>query len=215
MPLLDLTMPLSASTTPVPGHPCPTFTPLHELERDGIRNTVVAMSLHTGTHVDAPSHVVPDGMTIDELPCDRFERPGVRLDLRGRARPETPLTLEDLAAAGFEPGELRDAIVALNTGWTDANLDQPDLYGRNPFLALGAAEALTAAGPSAIALDFAIDHARPWPNHHVVLGAGIPLIENLVGLDRLPGSGFTVAAFPLRVVGGNGGPARVVARAGP
>jgi kynurenine formamidase len=183
------------------------------LEQDGIRNTVVAMSLHTGTHVDAPSHIVADGDTIDEIPCDRFDRPGVRLDLRSRMRPETPLTLADLAAAGFEPGRVGGAIVTLNTGWTDDHLDRPALYGRNPYLAPEAAQALAAAGPSAIALDFAVDRARPWPNHQVLLGAGIPLIENLVGLDRLPRSGFTVAAFPLLVVGGNGAPARVVARA--
>jgi arylformamidase len=215
VPVFDLTMPLSASTIPVPGHPCPTFTPLHALEQDGIRNTVMAMSLHTGTHVDAPAHIVPDGAAIDEIPCDRFERRGTRLDLRARMRPETPLTLADLAAAGFDPSGLAGAIVVLNTGWADENLDRPALYGRNPYLALEAAQALAAAGPSAVALDFAIDHARPWRNHQVLLGAGIPLIENLVGLHRLPGSGFTIAAFPLRVVGGNGAPARAVARVSP
>jgi arylformamidase len=206
-------MPLSSATTPVPGHPCPTFSPLHELERDGIRNTVVEMSLHTGTHVDAPSHIVADGVTIDEIPCDRFERPGVRLDLRGRARPETPLTLEDLYESGFDPGVVAGSIVLLNAGWTDVHMGLPTLYGPNPYLALEAAQALAASAPSAVALDFAVDASRPWPNHQVLLGVGIPLIENLVGLDRLPPSGFSVYAFPLRIVGGNGAPARVVARA--
>ena len=54
--LVDLSMPLSPKTVPVPGHPEPTFTPLHLLERDGVRNTVMSLSLHTATHIDAPSH---------------------------------------------------------------------------------------------------------------------------------------------------------------
>jgi kynurenine formamidase len=86
-----------------------------------------------------------------------------------------------------------------------------DLYGGNPYLAPDAAEAVAAAGPSAIGLDFAVDAGRPWPNHTVLLGAEVLLIENLVGIAALPPEGFTVYAFPLRVAGENGAPARVVA----
>lgn len=215
MPLIDLSMPLSADTVPVPGHPCPEFVPLHELEADGIRNTVMRMTLHTGTHVDAPSHIIADGATIDEIDNDRFDRPGVRLDLRGLVAPATPITLDDLAAVGFEPDAVTGRIVLLNAGWSDAHAGTSRLYGHNPFLESSAAEALVAARPSAIALDFAIDQAKPWPNHQIALGAGVLLIENLMGLDRLPSSGFAISAQPLRIVGGDGAPARVVARVEP
>ena len=87
---LDLTMPFSERTIPVPGHPCPRFEPLTTLERDGVRNTVMTASIHTGTHVDAPSHFIQDGETIDEIPVDRFHRPGVRLDLREWRSRERP-----------------------------------------------------------------------------------------------------------------------------
>jgi len=65
--LVDLSMPLSPKTPPVPGHPEPTFAPLHLLERDGLRNTVMSLSLHTATHIDAPSHFIADGAAIDEI----------------------------------------------------------------------------------------------------------------------------------------------------
>jgi kynurenine formamidase len=208
--LVDLSMPLSPKTVPVPGHPEPTFTPLHVLERDGLRNTVMSLSLHTGTHIDAPSHFIADGATIDQIPVDRFRRPGLRLDLTA-SEPGMAITLSELVAAGFDPASSRGAIVLLATGWTDRAYETPDLYGGNPYLASDAAEAIAKAGPSALGLDFAVDRGEPYPNHSCLLGADVLLIENLMGLPWLPPEGFTVAAFPLRIVGENGAPARVVA----
>jgi len=208
--LVDLSMPLSPKTVPVPGHPEPTFVPLHLLERDGLRNTVMSLSLHTATHIDAPSHFIADGAAIDEIAIDRFHRPGVRLDLTG-SQPGAAIGLAELDAAGFEPAACRGAILMLATGWTDRAFETPQLYGGNPYLALDAAEAIAAAAPSAIGLDFAVDHAKPFPNHTVLLGADVLLIENLMRVPELPADGFTVIAFPIRVAGENGAPARVVA----
>jgi arylformamidase len=208
--LVDLSMPLSPSSIPVPGHPSPAFEPLHLIERDGLRNTVVTLSLHTSTHIDAPSHFIADGATIDEVPIDRFRRPGIRLDLTA-CEPGAPIGLSDLESAGFDPSAARDTILMLASGWTDRAWSTPELYGGNPYLAPEAAATVASAGPSAIGLDFAVDEGRPWPNHTVLLGAGVLLIENLLGIASLPPDGFTVYAFPLRVAGENGSPARVVA----
>ncbi len=209
--LFDLTMPFSEKTIPVPGHPCPRFEPLTTLKEDGVRNTTMTISIHTGTHIDAPSHFIPDGASIDEIPIDRFRRPGVRLDLRSLAEPGEPITLGHLKQAGFDPSETTDAIVMLASGWSDRTWRTEKLYETNPFLAQDAAEALAAASPSALGLDFAVDDTKPWPNHTILLGAGVLLIENLMRLPELPRDGFDVMAFPLKLVGENGGPTRVVA----
>ena len=209
--LFDLTMPFSEKTIPVPGHPCPRFEPLTTLEEDGVRNTTMTISIHTGTHIDAPSHFIPDGASIDEIPLHRFRRPGVRLDLRSLAEPGEPITLGHLKQAGFDPSETRDAIVMLASGWSDRTWRTEKLYETNPFLAQDAAEALAEASPSALGLDFAVDDTKPWPNHTILLGAGVLLIENLMRLPELPRDGFDVMAFPLKLVGENGGPTRVVA----
>jgi arylformamidase len=208
--LFDLTMPFSEKTIPVPGHPCPRFEPLTTLERDGVRNTTVTMSIHTGTHIDAPSHFIEDGAAIDEIPIDRFHRPGVRLNLGAMAQPEEPITLEHLQNAGYNPSEVRDKIIMLASGWSDQAWESERLYETNPYLAQDAAEALADASPSALGLDFAVDDAKPWPNHTILLGAGVLLIENLMRLPELPRDGFDVMAFPLKLVGENGGPTRVV-----
>ncbi|ABG04820.1 putative cyclase [Rubrobacter xylanophilus DSM 9941] len=212
--LLDLTMPFSEKTIPVPGHPCPRLEPLTTLERDGVRNTTMTFSIHTGTHIDAPSHFIKDGATIDEVPIERFRRPGVRLDLRELAEPGAPISLEHLEKAGFDPSEVEGAILMLATGWSDQAWESEKLYGANPYLARDAASALAEASPSALGLDFAVDDTKPWPNHTILLGADVLLIENLMRLPDLPRDGFEVTAFPLRLVGENGGPTRVVAELG-
>ena len=212
--LIDLTMPFSSRTIPVPGHPQPEFEPLHVIERDGLRNTIMKISLHTGTHIDAPSHFIADGKAIDEIALDRFHRRGVRLDLTGAA-PGEPITLRRLEDAGFEAATARGSILLLASGWSDRSWTTPDLYGGNPFLAEDAATAVAEAQPSALGLDFAVDEQRPWPNHTILLGAEVPLIENLMGLPQLPPDDFEVIAFPLRLEGENGGPARVVASLAP
>lgn len=194
----------------MPGHPQPHFEPLTELERDGVRNTMMRISIHTGTHIDAPSHFIKDGAAIDELAVERFHRRGVRLDLTG-ATPGEPISLRDLEAAGFDAAAARGTILLLATGWTDRAWQSDRLYGDNPFLGGDAAEAVAEAAPSALGLDFAVDDRRPWPNHTTLLGADVPLIENLMGLPNLPADDFEVIAFPLRLEGENGGPARVVA----
>lgn len=209
--LLDLTMPFSEKTIPVPGHPRPGFEPLTSLERDGVRNTTMTISIHTGTHIDAPSHFIENGATIDEIPIDRFRRPGLRLDLRDVARPGAPITLEHLKGAGFDPSEARGTILMLASGWTDQAWESERLYETNPYLDRDAAEAIAAASPSALGLDFAVDDAKPWPNHTILLGVGVLLIENLMRLPELPRDGFEVMAFPLKLVGENGGPTRCVA----
>ena len=130
--------------------------------------------------------------------------------MRAMAQPGEPITLEHLKGAGLDPSEVRDAIVMLATGWTDRAWDSEKLYELNPYLAQDAAEALADVAPSALGLDFAVDDTRPWPNHTILLGEEVLLIENLMRLPELPRDGFDVMAFPLMLVGENGGPTRVV-----
>jgi arylformamidase len=210
MDLTDLTMPFSSRTIPVPGHPQPEFETLHELDRDGVRNTIVKFSIHTGTHIDAPSHFIEQGASIDEVAIERFHRPGIKLDLTD-APPDEPIGLDRLERAGFDAKRAAGSILLLATGWSDGAWRSERLYGDNPFLGPDAAAAVAEAKPSALGLDFAVDEKKPWPNHTVLLGAEVLLIENLMGLPDLPGDGYDVIAFPLRMEGENGGPARVVA----
>lgn len=209
--LVDLTMPFSEETVTVPGHPPPRLELRRTLERDGLRSTHLSTMLHCGTHIDAPYHRIADGATIDQIPLDRFRRPARKVDLTDRAHPGTAITLADLRHGGFDPDGCAGTILVLATGWADRNWRSPRLYAENPYLSEQAAVVLAQARPSALALDFSVDAGPPWPMHEILLGADVLLIENLLGLPALPAEGFTIIAFPLRLVGENGSPARVVA----
>ena len=209
--IVDLTMTFGPEITPVPGHPCAEIVPLHEHATHGRANSIVRFSIHTGTHIDAPYHFHANGETIDQVGLDRLLRPAVLCDLRERAEPQRPFTRADLEAAGLRAGELRGHIPVLFSGWSAAHYTAPDFYTHNPYLDEAAARWLRDEGISALAVDFAVDQAEPYACHVVLLGAGILLIENLIGLDRLDRREFTLVAFPTKIGGGNGGQARVAA----
>jgi arylformamidase len=208
--LVDLTMPMSEHTIPFPGHPPTEVEQLHRFEEDRVRSTIMRSSIHTGTHVDAPSRFVADGASIDEIPIERFWRPAVRVDLSD-AEAGATIDLARLEAAGYSPVSATDAILLLASGWTDRAWQSERLFEDIPVLARDAAVAIAAVRPAALGLDFAVDRGPPWANHTTLLGAEIVLIENLMGLGALPAEGFEVVAFPQRLAGESAAPARVVA----
>jgi len=208
--LVDLTMPMSERTIPFPGHPPTELERLHRFEEDRVRSTIMRSSIHTGTHVDAPSRFVADGASIDEIPIERFWRPAVSLRLSDAGAGAT-IDLARLEAAGYSPATATEAILLLATGWTDRAWQSERLFDDMPVLARDAAVAIAAARPAALGLDFAVDRGAPWANHTTLLGAEVVLIENLMGLQELPPAGFEVIAFPQRLAGESAAPARVVA----
>jgi kynurenine formamidase len=204
-----------------------------ELLRDGegwATDTFTRLGTHNSTHVDAPWHYNSTiggepAQTIDELPLDWFLRPGVVLDFDGRPDGEaidTPDVEAALEAAGHTLAE-RD-IVLVRTG-RDAHLDAPDYMIRGPGVTAEATHWLYDRGVRVMGIDAwgwdrplnlqaqeAVEAGRPgifWAAHQA--GLAYAQIERLANLGSLPLTGFTVACFPLRLVGGSAAPARVVA----
>jgi kynurenine formamidase len=204
-----------------------------ELLRDGegwAVETFTRFGTHNSTHVDAPYHYNSTiagrpAETIDQLPLDWFFRPGVVLDFHDRADGQTIEVAEletALQTAGHELAE-RD-IVLVRTG-RDAYLGELDYMIRGPGVSATATRWLYDRGVRVMGID-AWGWDRPlhlqaeealatgrsgvfWAAHQADLAYS--QIERLANLDQLPPSGFTVACFPLRLVGGSGAPARVVA----
>ena len=188
------------------------------------------LGTHNTTHVDAPWHYNSTirgepAQTIDQLPLEWFFGPGVVLDFTAKADGDaiTPQELEtSLKAAAHELGE-RD-IVLVRTG-RDEFLDAPDYMFRGPGVTAEATHWLFDRGVRVMGIDawgwdaplnLQAERAKQldepgifWAAHQ----ADLPYcqIERLAGLDALPATGFDVACFPLKVVGGSAGPARVVA----
>jgi len=203
-----------------------------ELLRDGegwANDFFTRFGTHNSTHVDAPYHYNSTiqgkpAETIDELPLDWFFRPGVALDFRDRDDGDA-IDVADvdaaLEAAGHELAE-RD-IVLMRTG-RDAHVDSADYMARGAGVTAEATRWLYERGIRVMGIDAwgwdrplhlqaeeALAAGQPgifWAAHQ----ADLPYcqIERLANLGELPPTGFTVACFPLRLVGGSAAPARVV-----
>ena len=219
--LIDLTLTLGSDrVAPVPGLIGVCTEPLHTHESHARSNTKLTLATHIGTHVDAPYHFHADGVTVENMPLERYMGPALLLDLRPVARGLTPLSVSDLQQAGGAAAAVRDRIVVLFTGWAAAESGSVGFYSQGPYLSNEGASYLADAGANAVAVDFPIDKhpATPqstihdFPVHRLLLGRGIPLIENLINLDQLVGREFELWALPIKLKDGDGAAARAVAR---
>ncbi|HEX4033564.1 MAG TPA: cyclase family protein [Solirubrobacteraceae bacterium] len=203
------------------------------LLRDGegwAAETITWLNTHSSTHVDAPYHYNSRiggvaAQTIDELPLEWFFAPGVVCDFSGRADGEI-IDADDVGTAIEAAGhELAAGDIVLIRSGRDALYEQPDYLRHGPGVSADATRWLYERGVRVMGIDAwgwdrplymeaeeALAEDAPgifWAAHQV----NLPYcqIERLFNLDRLPGSGFQVACFPLRIVGASAAPARVVA----
>ncbi|MDD9267117.1 cyclase family protein [Paenibacillus sp. GCM10023248] len=72
MQVIDLTLPIADGMPVYPGDPEVKVKVVHTYEQHTWELRQLSMGSHTGTHVDAPSHMHPGGATLDELPLERF-----------------------------------------------------------------------------------------------------------------------------------------------
>jgi kynurenine formamidase len=212
MRVVDVSHPLGPDSPPYPGSEPPTFRAAGRISEHGFAELRLGLCTHTGTHLDAPSHVLTHGPTLDRLPAGRFVGPGQVLDLRacqGRC-----IRVEDLAGLGAGPGP--GGFVLLWTGM-DAAFGRPEYFTAHPPLEPEAAQVLAGLGLSGVGLDAAspdrFDDAG-LPIHRILLSGGLVLVENLTNLERLPASGFLFACLPLALEGGDGSPVRAVGLVG-
>ena len=174
------------------------------------RVTRLRLGSHTGTHIDAASHYVLGGATIDAYPLQRFVLPGVVAALPGLAPDEA------VAWAALAPSVAllaRGAALVLHTGW-DTRWGDDD-YLRHPYLGDEAARQLVAAGVGLVAIDaLNVDSTVQGSAgvHETLLGNDVLIVENLRGLKQLEsGRLYRFAFLPLRLTGRDGSPIRAVA----
>ncbi len=211
---VDLSHPIKHGMTTYPGLPGPTISTYTSREESG-QQLASGVSLHigriemvanTGTYVDAPYHFHADGADMAQLPLERLVNvPVVVVRASGRAA-IGPEALDDASA-------LWGKAVLVHTGWS-RHWGTPAYLSGSPYLTRSFAEAMVTAnvallGVDALNVDDVEDAARPV--HHTMLGNGIPLIEHLTNLDRLPDHGTRLTALPAPVHGLGSFPVRAVA----
>jgi kynurenine formamidase len=154
----------------------------------------IEMVANTGTYLDAPFHRYADGKDLAELPLTSLANlPGIRI--------LAPAGTQPISLALLEGRDLSGKAVLFNTGWS-RHWRTDQYFENHPFLTRGAAEYLRNAGAALVGIDsYNIDDTadRSRPVHSLLLGSGIPIVEHLCNLDRLPESGFRFFAVPPKV----------------
>jgi len=213
----DLSHPIESGMCVYPDTPPVRVEPTATVDPDGFRTTAIEIDSHTGTHLDAPAHMLADGMAVDELPVETFRFTAHRVDCRP-LEPRAEIGVETITAP--LDGGLGDAVdlLVIQTGWDDHW--GTGRYFDHPYLTREAADWLADRGLhlgiDALNADpTPTDNAPPdeptgYPVHHALFSSSRLLIENLRELGQLPPR-FELHAYPLAVRGGDAAPVRAVA----
>ena len=166
----------------------------------------IAMVANTGTYIDAPFHRYADGDDLADLELASLANLAAIVCRADR-------TQQVLGPELFERHDVAGRAVLVQTGW-DRRWQTPGYCEGHPHLTRAAAELLQDRGAALVGIDSlniddTADGARPA--HTILLGAGIPVVEHLRGLDALPDEGFRFFAVPVKVRGMGSFPVRAFA----
>ncbi|MBI2616663.1 cyclase family protein [Candidatus Gottesmanbacteria bacterium] len=198
---IDLSLPFTSNLPVFPGDPSPQIKKIFTIAKDGCSVHSYSFVGHTGTHMDAPSHFIPGGKSLSELPLTTFSGKGIVLDCRG----QNPIHSE----IKDHITKYNDTVVLIRTDYSK-NWKRKDYFSSYSVLSEGFAKGLTQARVKMVGIDSPSPDKDPFPIHKIILGAGIPIMENLTNFDRLTHKVFRVFAFPLSTPT-DGVPVRVVA----
>lgn len=212
MRIYDVSLPVSEQLVTWPGDPRPELERIATLQAQGINLTRLACSAHTGTHVDAPNHLIAGGATVEALPLDVLIGPAYVIALPDVRR----ITSQILAGLDW-PADARRVLFKTDNSrlWAGPGADafQPDFVAITP----DAARWLVARGVRLVGVDYLsvesyqAQGADPYPTHRILLSAGVVIVEGL-NLAEVPAGAYELLCLPLKLVGADGAPARVILR---
>lgn len=136
MKVIDLTHTITEDMPVYPGTEQPRLTPANSYDKDGFRETLIRMYSHTGTHIDPPAHIFPEGRTLDSFPPEQFLGKALVIDCRDLKDGEE-ISLERIQKYG-EPTQEADFLL-FNTGY-DRLWGTEAYFGDYPCLSAAALE---------------------------------------------------------------------------
>jgi len=210
-PVYDVTLPLRPAMPIWPGDPPVRIQPVILSDEKGAQVSELVLGSHSGTHVDAPAHLLASGRGVDELDLEALLGPAWVIYL-----PETAaITVKDLSAAvaahGLDPDDLPPRLL-LKTRNSDRAILSGDFTPDYVSLTVPAAHWLMAQGMVLLGIDaLSVDPFDDplCPVHHILLAHGVVIVEGL-DLRGVTAGPYDLVCLPLRIPGGDGAPARVL-----
>jgi arylformamidase len=190
---------------------------------DLFQSTILTISCHAYTHVDAPVHFLPGDRDIASMPVDQWIGEAAVVDLTHLGdNGEVSAGELEQHAAHVRTGD----IALLRTDWPRKVSVESEKFWRDaPYTARSACDWLVARGVKAVGYDYPPDQCirttifspatkvarRECVTHDVFFPAGVTVIEYLTNLDRIGAARCRFIALPLRIEGADGSPVRAVA----
>jgi arylformamidase len=202
--ILDISVPVRPGTTPTwPGSPPIRFEPRLSLARgDSADDTTLTMNLHTGTHIDAPSHFLAGAKTVDAIALGALIGDCRVVSFEGRP----VVTATDLEDADIPEGTTRLLLKTDNAQKWSSDFDE-SFVG----LDVDAAKWIVARGIELVGNDYL--SVQPYREsddvHRTLLGGEVVIVEGLDLSAAEPGP-YVLVCLPLKLAGVEGAPARAV-----
>ncbi len=204
MQLLDISLTVTEDMPHYPGKLSPRREIIMDMEQGHIANcSAIYLDCHVGTHIDSPRHFTRDGITIDGVDMGRLCGPCRVIEIRDRRE----ILPEDLADA---PENGRILFKTCGSALLAAGDDDPTKYA---YLIPETAERLVALQTLLVGIDgFSVDrYGTKEPAHHILLPAGIPILE-CINLSEAEAGDYELIALPLKIGGSEAAPARAILR---
>jgi kynurenine formamidase len=198
---IDLTHRLNNDTPVYPGDAEIKISSADTIEQNGYLGHNLQLGTHSGTHIDAPAHMITGGKTLDKFGIDTFVGRGCYIFLQDRK-----FTLEAVQNADIKSGD----IVIFDTQYS-YHFKKPEYFTDYPVMSEEVALYLVEKGVKMVGLDTcSADNQADFPVHKILLSSDILIIENLTNIEQLTDHSFTVYALPIKL-DLDGAPSRVIA----
>ncbi len=202
MKLYDISIPIDVNMAVFKNEPSrkPELIPIKSIEENDVVIHKILLDLHSGTHVDAPSHYFKNGKTIDQLSMTKEVTTCRVVDL---TQVEHSITKQDLLPLSIKENEF----ILLKTKNSSHEGYDPEFV----YLSAEAAEYLVGLKVKGVGIDaMTIERSQPkHETHKLLLKNEIMIIEGLKLLHIVPGT-YHMVALPINIVGAEASPTRVL-----
>jgi arylformamidase len=206
----DISIPLKQGMVYFPTDPAPPKIYRYSDRALGSKVTMCMIEMigHTGTHVDAPLHFIPDGSTISDMPVDATIGPARVIAIKDKES----IKASELKKNNIKKGER----VLFKTCNSPSAYEAEKFIEDYCYLDDDAADYLVKVGVRLVGIDYITigSYKRPeniGKTHTALLGAGIYVLENCA-LGKVPPGEYDLLCLPLLMLNGDAGPARAILR---
>lgn len=175
----------------------------------------IEMHAGIGTHMDAPAHCIPGGLTIEDITLKQLITSCIVIDVTQKVNEKYSVSCDDIHDFENKYGTIvKDTFVMIYTGW-ERFWNQPEKYRNNlifPSVSDKAAQLLLKRDIMGLGIDtLSPDREEDgFPVHQLLLNAGKYIIENVANCKQLPPTGASTIALPIKIKDGTEAPIRLI-----